>query len=73
MKELATSRKDVFLLPLTKLREDKQNPREDYSNVPDLAVSMFGMGQLTPHQRNEDPVENLVVGYSGLVKWEIKP
>jgi ParB-like chromosome segregation protein Spo0J len=28
--------------------EDRQNPREDYTNVPDLAVAMFGMGQLTP-------------------------
>lgn len=38
----------MFLIPLEKLREDRSNPREDYSNVGDLGVSMFGMGQLTP-------------------------
>lgn len=48
LKEMATSRKDVFLIPLKLLVEDPRNPREDYSNVPDLALSLFAMGQLTP-------------------------
>ncbi len=38
----------MFLIPLNLIEEDRCNPREDYSNIPDLAVSMFGMGQLTP-------------------------
>lgn len=46
LKEMATSRKDSFLIPLEQLREDPRNPRTDYSNVPDLAGSMFVMGQL---------------------------
>lgn len=46
LKEMATSRKDSFLIPLEQLREDPKNPRTDYTNVPDLAASMFCMGQL---------------------------
>jgi len=38
----------VFLIPLNLIVEDRWNPREDYTSIPDLAVSMFGMGQLTP-------------------------
>lgn len=52
------------MIPLTKLVEDRQNPREDYSNVPDLAVSMFGMGQLTPLEvRIEGEVAVITAGH----------
>ena len=43
-----TTVKDSFFIPLDKLEEDLKNPRKDYSNVPDLAISLFGAGQLVP-------------------------
>jgi ParB-like chromosome segregation protein Spo0J len=39
--------KDAFSIPLD-LLEPGENIREDFSGVPDRAVSMFNMGQLTP-------------------------
>jgi len=47
LKNLGTV-KDSFFIPLDKLEPDLKNPRKDYSNVPDLAISMFGAGQLVP-------------------------
>ncbi len=47
LKELGTV-KDSFFIPLDKLSPDLKNPRKDYTNIPNLAVSMFNAGQLVP-------------------------
>lgn len=47
LKELGTV-KDSFFISLDKLEPDHKNPRKDYTNIPDLAISMFNAGQLVP-------------------------
>lgn len=47
LKDLAVSVKDSFQISLDKLVPGK-NFRRDFSTVPDLAISMFNFGQLTP-------------------------
>jgi ParB family chromosome partitioning protein len=47
LKDLGTVR-DSFFIALNKLEPDLKNPRKDYTNIPDLAISMFNAGQLVP-------------------------
>jgi ParB family chromosome partitioning protein len=45
LQDLAEKRRDELFIPITKIRPGR-NCRKDFSSVPDLAVSMFNMGQL---------------------------
>jgi ParB/RepB/Spo0J family partition protein len=47
LKDVASKTRDAFLIPLAKLVPGT-NAREDFSSVPDLAVSILAMGQLIP-------------------------
>ena len=47
LKDVASKTRDAFLIPISKLIAGT-NAREDFSSVPDLAISMFNMGQLIP-------------------------
>jgi len=49
LKSVATGRKDIFAIPVEFIRfKEGQNPREDFSHVPGLALSIMQYGQLEP-------------------------
>lgn len=49
LKDIATGRKDIFKIPIGMVMfKEGQNPREDFSHVPDLAISIIQYGQLEP-------------------------
>jgi len=47
LQDLAQSRKDAFLVSIEKLKPG-ENVREDFSDLSDLGISLFNMGQLQP-------------------------
>ncbi len=49
LKSVATGRKDIFAIPVELIRfKEGQNPREDFSHVDGLALSIIQYGQLEP-------------------------
>ena len=49
LKSVSTGRKDIFAVRIEMIRfKEGQNPREDFSHVPGLAVSIIQYGQLEP-------------------------
>lgn len=59
---------DAIRIPIEKIKPGN-NPRKDFESVPDLAVSMFGFGQLYPIKVRYDADGNNVILCDGERRW----
>jgi ParB family chromosome partitioning protein len=68
LKELCEGKRDMFEIAIENIRPGR-NPRKDFSSVPDRAVSLFNMGQLTPIEVSLSPDGKTVIIGDGEIRW----
>jgi ParB family transcriptional regulator, chromosome partitioning protein len=68
MTDLSQGRVDAIRIAIESIHPGK-NPRKDFDSVPDLAVSMFGFGQLYPIKVRYDSDGNNVILCDGERRW----